>query len=273
MLRYNRSLCMDICDYEGNVLCNIYDNTSDVSGQATDVFVRRERNGTKTLSFVLPSTCETSEGIEDNYRLTYLIADYKIRTQTKRVDGEIETDWYLISEPKVNHEAFSKKTTVTAKHISQLLSTKNLGLEFSDEEGNNVGTCYDIAKTILDGTGWSLDYVEDFKEDDGTTKIRSLIAPEKTGAFALINKLCELFEATPIYKGDGRKVDIVSLNPFSKDLEPGEIPKNVLDGEGVIELHYDRNIKNLERVLNTDSIVTKLYYYGSYGDRNGLASL
>lgn len=264
---------MDICDYEGNVLCNIYDNTSDVSGQATDVFVKRERNGTKTLSFVLPSTCETSEGIEDNYRLTYLIADYKIRTQTKRVDGEIETDWYLISEPKVNHEAFSKKTTVTAKHISQLLSTKNLGLEFSDEEGNNVGTCYDIAKTILDGTGWSLDYVEDFKEDDGTTKIRSLIAPEKTGAFALINKLCELFEATPIYKGDGRKVDIVSLNPFSKDLEPGEIPQNVLDGEGVIELHYDRNIKNLERVLNTDSIVTKLYYYGSYGDRNGLASL
>jgi len=50
----------------------------------------------------------------------------------------------LISEPKVVHQAFSKDVSVTAGHISQLLKTKNLGLEFSDEEGNNVGTALQL---------------------------------------------------------------------------------------------------------------------------------
>ena len=151
MLRGTRSLHLDICDYENNIVCNLYDNQSDISGQATDVFVKTERNGWKELSFTIPTTCMTMEGKEENYRLQYLIADYRIRLKTDN-----KTDYYLISEPRIIHNGPSKNVEVIAGHISQLLKTKNLGLEFSDEEGNNVGTASELLQTILDGTGWTV---------------------------------------------------------------------------------------------------------------------
>ena len=269
MLKDKRSLCLDICNYENKVICNLYDNTADVSGQAFDVFVKTERNGWKELSFKLPSTCTTADGDEENYRLQYLIADYRIRLQTEK-----ETDWYIISEPKIIHDKFSKNVEVTAGHICQLLKTKNLSLEFSDEEGNNVGTAEQLLQTILDGTGWVVGDVAEFYEDDGETiKVRSIQASAKTGAFKLITTMCDKFDAKPIYHGHNRSVDIVPMNPFS-DVEGPEIPKEVLEGENVIELHYDKNISNLSRTLNTDNLVTRLYAYGSFGEQaTGYCSL
>lgn len=114
MLRHKRNLVLDVYDYSGNKQCNLYDSTSDVFGQASDVIVTTQRNGWKELSFTLPSMIETVDGTqEDNYRLDYLKADYKIRLK-----DDYETDWYLISEPKITHNAFSKNVSVTAGHIS-----------------------------------------------------------------------------------------------------------------------------------------------------------
>lgn len=269
MLKASRSLCLDICDYENNLVCNLFDNTTDVSGQAHDVFVRTERNGWKELSFKMPSTCFSEEGEEENYRLQFLIADYRIRLKT-----ENETDWYLISEAKVIHDKRSKNVEVTAGHIAQLLKTKNLDLEFSDEEGNNTGTAEQILTTILEGTGWSVGTVADFREDDGTTiKQRSFEASTNTGAFRLIEDMCELFDAKPIYHGDERTVDIVPMNPFSRELQPGEIPEEVFNDMDVLEIHYDKNLKNITRTVNTETMVTRLYAYGSYGDENGMCSI
>ena len=269
MLKNTRSICLDVCDYENNAVCNLYDNTADASGQATDVFVRTERNGWKELSFRIPSTCFTDEGEETNYRLQYLIADYRLRVQTDK-----ETDWYLISEPKITHEAKSKYVDVVAGHISQLLKNKNLSLEFSDEEGNNVGTAEELLTTILEGTGWFVGNISEFLEDDGNTvKVRSIEAPARTGALKLISTLCDKFNAKPVYHGDSKTVDLVPMNPFSETAD-GEIPEEVLAGENVLELHYGANVKDITRTLNTENIVTRLYAYGAYGDKtNGLCSL
>jgi hypothetical protein len=73
-----------------------------------------------------------------------------------------------------------------------------------------------------------------------------------------------LFEAKPIYHGEGRTVDIVPINPFSKP-EDGSMP-DISKADGVVELHYGKNIKNVSRKLNTENLITKLYAYGSYGD-------
>lgn len=269
MLKGARILSLDVCDYENNIVCNLYDNKSDISGQATNVVVRTERNGWKELSFTIPATCFDEDEIQPNYRLDYLIADYRIRLRK-----ENEIDYYLISEPRINHNGQSKNVEVVAGHISQLLKTKNLGLEFSDEEGNNVGTAAALLQTILDGTGWTPGNVNEFYEDDGSTvKVRSLVASAKTGAFSLISNLCEKFDAKPIYHGDTRTVDIVPMNPFS-EVEGSEIPQEVLDGKTVLEINYGKNASSITRVLNTENLVTRLYAYGAYGDKtNGMCSL
>lgn len=154
--------------------------------------------------------------------------------------------------------------SVSAGHVSQTLKTKNLGLEFSDDEGNNIGTARELLTTILEGTGWTVGDVDTFVEKDGSgEKRRSLKASAKTGAFNLISKMCALFDAKPIYHGDDRTVDIKPLNPFSEP-ENGGLPDVAYND--VVELHYGKNVKNVTRTSNTENLVTKLYAYGSYGD-------
>ena len=266
-----RNLRLDVCDYSGNVVCNLYDNLSDTSGRATDVFVTSERNGWKELSFTIPSKVYTDEGMEDNYRIKYLIADYRIRLM-----DDYETDWYLISEPKITHNKKSKNVSVVANHISMLLKQKKMDLEFSDEEGNNVGTARQLLETILEGTGWTCGNVAQFMEKDrpNVEKVRSLVASAKTGAFKMIASMCELFDAKPIYHGNEMTVDVLPMNPFSEELNDDGTPTEVVNNNiPVLELHYDRNAHNIQRTLNTENICTKLYAYGSYGDREGICSL
>lgn len=263
-----------VADYEGNIKCSLFDSMSDISGQAEDVNVTFERNGWKELNFTIPSVCYNDENeLEPNYRLEYIIADYHLKTVSS--EG---TDWFIINETGVEHNAFSKKTTVTAPHISQRLKTRALDLEFSIDEGNNVGTADEFLNTILEYTDWEPGRVAKFYEDDGVTiKVRSMTAPKKTGALKLIQDMCQLFEAKPVFYMDEdgtKKVDILPMNPFSK-LKEGEIPDSVLptaDKEkylvdsNVIELHYDKSIKKLERKINAENVCTRLYGYGSYGD-------
>ena len=260
MQNQERKLYLDIFDYNRTKLCPLYDNYSNTSGQAYDVFVNIERNGWKELTFSIPSVCQTEDGFESNYRLNFLKADFLIRL----IDDE-GPDWYIISEPKITHNAYSKSVQVTAGHIAQLLKVKNLGLEFSDDEGNNVGTAEELANTILSGTGWKVGYVYPFAEKNGDTKYRTLKASAKTGAFKLISMMCELFDAKPVYHGDSRTVDIVPINPFSEPVT-GSLPDLSLANE-VVELHYGKNVSNVSRTLNTENLVTKLYAYGAYGDK------
>lgn len=268
MNRYKRNLVLDIFDYSGNKLCSLYDSARDLSGQATNVVITTERNGWQELSFTLPSVY-TEQGEErDNYRLDFLQADYRIRA----IDDH-GTDWYIISEPKVTHQAFSKNISVTAGHVSQILKTKNLGLEFSDDEGNNVGTAEQLLTTILNGTGWSPGNVSTFYEKDGkSVKSRSLKASAKTGAFKLITQMCDLFDAKPVFHGDEKTVDIYPMNPFSEPLDGG-MP-DVSAADGVVEMHYGKTVDNITRSRNTDNLVTKLYAYGAYGDKtNGYCGI
>lgn len=257
IVRSTRDLRVDIYDYSGNKVCPIFDSTTDIVGQATNVVIITERNGWKELSFTLPG---------NDYREKYLVADYKIKT----VENNTYEDWYLITKPSVRHQGHAKNITVNAGHVSQLLKTKNLGLEFSDEEGNNVGTASDLLSTILDGTGWSVGNVETFYEDrldadsEPVVKYRSLKAGAKTGAFKLIQQMCELFEAKPIYHGATKTVDIVAINPFAK-LTDEQIVTTV-DPTNVIELHYGTNVKTMTRNYNTENMVSKLYAYGAYGN-------
>ena len=284
-----RCISLDVFDYSNKLLCNLYDSTSDISGQAYEVYMKTQRNGFKELRFKLPSTCLEEEGEVENYRLQYLVSDYRLRLLVKSDEAAIETDWFLISESKVTH-AFNKDYDIVASHISQLLKTKNLDLEFSDDEGNNIGTIKEIAETILEGTGWHLGKVATFWEEekyfDGEKKekVRTFSASTKTGAFKLMSDLCDLFDAKPIYHGEGtyiengetkvgRTVDILPMNPFSKDTEPGQIPAEVLEEKKILELHYAKNVKNVTRTLKTENLVTKLSAYGSHGDLNGMCSL
>lgn len=260
-----RILRIDVCDYENNILCNLYDNKCMVSGCAVDVFISTERNGWKELSFTIPTKCVTDEGEEENFRLNYIKAAYLLRA----ID-DFEEDYYIISEPKITHAENSRDIEVTADHVSQLLKNRSLDLEFSDEEGNNVGTAASFLDTILEGSGWSPGYVFPFKEKNGKPKVRTLVASPRTGAANLISSLCELFDAVPIYHGGTKTVDLVPINPFVF-VKDGNYIQDIIDNNrNVVELHYGHSIKTLDQTVNIENLVTRFYAYGSSGEAYGI---
>lgn len=268
MLSYKRSLTLDIFDYSGKKHCMLCDLSKDVQGQAYDIIITTQRNGFKELTFSLPAVIETENGSEPNPRLDFLIADYKIRAIT-----DDEVDWFLISEPKIQHNNATKTVTATCGHISQLLKQKNLGLEFQDKLGNNIGTATQLLETILKGTDWEPGQVDTFIDElTGEEKVRSLKASTKTGAFKLIANMCNLFDAKPVYHGDTKKVDIKPINPFSEPVGGG-VPA-IADSTKAMELHYGKNLTSCTRTLNTENMVTRLYAYGAYGDKtNGYCGI
>lgn len=241
-----RSISLDVCDYTGKILCNLYNSSNDIIGQAINVFVHTERNGSKELRFELPSNL--SDG-EKNFRLDFLISDYRIKSQN--YDNN-EIDWFLISESKINHNNLSQNYEIRAGHISQLLKTKNTGLEFSDAEGNNTGKIGQLASVILDGTGWHLGDVKPFCEKEkygyaaNTEKIRSF-SSSKSNSFKLMSDLCELFDAKPIYHGEGTYI------PFNVQGIDPEGNQNIY-GTGYDEYEADRAIEAAENVKWTQLV-------------------
>lgn len=64
-----------VFDHSGNKLCNIYDSTLQIQGQAYSVCHIRARDGTKELSFALPFYVDGKR----NYRWDYIKPEYKVR--------------------------------------------------------------------------------------------------------------------------------------------------------------------------------------------------
>lgn len=152
-------------------------------------------------------------------------------------------------------------------HVSYRLRTKKLYLAFDDENG--IGTCTQLMTIILNGTGWTLGNVDRFYEPDGTTeKVRTIKSGGKEGAYQLINKVCELFNARPVYHGVEKTVDIVGFAPYT--FVDGEEQPLLADADSLIELHYSKGMSGVTRRLNTENLVTRLYVEGEYGDNGYL---
>lgn len=253
-----RKLNLSVCDYNKNKLCDLYNEDVDISGQAYNVYTKSEQNGWKELSFDLPYKVKEGGNYEDNHRIDYLKNEYLIRT----FDGDY-TDWFIISEPEVNHKGKEITCSATCGHISSLLRTKKLYLEFDDTNG--IGTLPQLATIILDGTGWTLGNCDLFYEKDGTTpRVRSLKSSNKVGAYQLILNLCSLFKAKPIFHGDTKTVDIKTYNPFNNPLNAQQAA--VDNAEKVFELNFGKTLGSIKRKQDTEGIITKLNVEGTYGD-------
>jgi len=99
--------------------------------------------------------------------------------------------------------------------------------------------------------------VDTFLERDGETeKVRSLSSSGKRGSYQLIQDICKLFNAYPIYHGDTKTVDLRALE------NKGEIS----------ELSISKNLNNITVEKTSDDIITRLYVEGEYGD-NGYVGI
>ena len=231
---------VSVFDYSNNKLCDLYDEEVRQEGQAFDIQYIQNWNGVPELSFSIPFMVNK----ELNNRWNYLKSEYLIRLY---YDGK--TEWFVASKPVKRKSGKEIIGSVTCRGTANLLKTKNIYMEFDDENG--IGTIDYLMEQILAGTGWELGYCEVIYEKDGETeKIRSLSSGGKQGALGLITTVCNLFQCRPIYHSDTKKVDIVSLN--NRDM--------------IFEAEVGKNLDALSVNYNSDDIITRLYVEGEYGD-------
>ena len=138
---------------------------------------------------------------------------------------------------------------MTCPHASVILKKRNIYLEFNDENG--IGTLAELAAKALDGTGWSLGLVDTFYEPDGVTeKVRTYTCNEKTGAYKMIQDMCQKFVAYPVFHGDTQTVDLLAR----------------ANHVGMLEMRLDKNLTKLTRKRDSGDLITRLYVEGEYGD-------
>ena len=122
-----------------------------------------------------------------------------------------QEDWFLLQTPSKKKNGKSVTNSVKCGHIAAALKTKNLYLVFDDTNG--IGKIGYLISRALTNTHWTLGTCETFYERDGVTeKVRSISSDGKKGAYQLIQDICSLFNAYPVFNGATKTVDIHSLD-------------------------------------------------------------
>lgn len=225
----------------GDRLAVLYDSQSEFQNAAQNIRIRKELTGWKELSFTLNKYNAYGEA---NPFLDFI----KNENHLHIWEDDVE-DVYLIKSPTLSHSSSSMDVTVNCYHISEELKAKNLYGYFDDTNG--INTCDKLAELALAGTGWTISSCDTFYESDGSTeKIRSYSCDTKTGAYTMLSEICDLFKAHPIFDGANRTIQIVANDNYV----------------GVMELLFGKNVDKISRTLASDSLVTRLYVEGEYGD-------
>lgn len=252
MINYDKAT-LQIWDYSKQNAGTLYSPKIKIAGQASDIKLTHQSNGWKELTFTMPMLVDG----DHNPLIEKLVNEYHVHVK----DGE-EEDLFIITEPSITHNPASKTIKVQCNHVAGRLRTKKLYLALDDTNG--VGTIEEIANTILSGTGWTLGRVDKFYEPDGITeKVRTLSSSGKEGAFALIGKLCDLFNAKPVYHGVTQVIDLVAFAPYTMNKDSAPTLHNPSD---LIELNYSKSVSGITRNLDTRDMITRLYVEGEYGE-------
>lgn len=229
-----------VFDYSNHKLCDLYDSQVKIQGQAYDIDFIQNKDGINELSFTIPYFA----GDARNFRWDFLKAEYLVRLYD---NGREE--WFVADKPVKKKDRGSIVGTVSCQGTPILLKTKNIYMEFDDENG--IGTIDYLMEQILKGTGWHLGYCEVIYEADGVTeKVRSLSSGGKKGALGLINSVCDLFQCRPVYHTDTQTVDIYGMK--TRDM--------------IFEAEVGKNLDSLQTSFSSDDIITRLYVEGEYGD-------
>lgn len=224
-------------DYHGNFMCHLKSSTnSDIVGEAYNEQLAEDINGRCELSFILPLYITVDGVQEENVRWAYIIAENKI----KLIDDSGKIYWFKIKSPNDKHDNDGTlRSNIQCKSIVYDLNKKNVDLVIDE---NN--TAENLVAKALKNTGWSVGTVDSFEGKSLTLKQTSA-----SNSLNLLNEIATLFDGYLVFDTDAKTVSLHSNS-------------NALTDYGV-QFRIGKNIKSLERLRDSTSIVTRLYVSGA----------
>lgn len=205
-----------------------------IAGESYNEILTLDSNGQTELNFVLPLSVEIDGLMEDNYRWSYIIAEYKV----KLIDNNDKIYWFKIkSTNDVHGNDGSLTSNVQCKSISYELNKKN-----TESIADLTGTATQLITYCLNNTGWTVGTIDTF-----SGKELSLKQSSPSNALNLLNEVATLFDGYLDFDTNLKKVNL-----YAKD--------NVNDTQ--ILFTIGKNITSLERLTTSDEIMTRLYITG-----------
>jgi hypothetical protein len=197
-----------------------------------------------------------------------LIDLLKIDSLLKYEDSNGVEEYFLIKNKTEikNEQEFCIQYQCICEYVSRLSKLKTV----STIGGNDVEpkTISEWLADILSETGWEIGTVATLNEtitirdQDGnlqtiTQEKHRALHITNSNAYSMIQELCNIFQAYPVFNNANKIVSIVENN---------SINRNVL-------VSFGKNVSGMSRVYNGDKIITKLYAYGGVSESQGLTTI
>lgn len=218
-----------------------------ILGEAYNISFHRDTNGYRELNFNVPAKIKNENGdLVDNFRLDFLKNEYRVKLQRndiiynfiiKKVEKQRADNGVIFYAVQCLDVAFDR------------LSRSGIDLYFDGE----IGSAEELLTHVLQGSDWSVDIVDEFMEEDGMKKIRTLKG-ERSNRYSLIQELCTLFECFPIFNTDTKTVDL----------------KKEIGLDRGVQVRYKKNLKNIKQILESNEVITKLWVEGGEHPDHGL---
>ena len=142
--------------YRERKICVIGSNTFEAPIRAINPQLKRNINGSNTLTFSLYSKYydENQEEFVENPFLKYLTNERKVKLKYEEKGEEKWLD-FIIKNISENSETYLYSYTATDLFINELSKT-GFNLVFDEKQNNNIGTVNELGERVLEGTDWRI---------------------------------------------------------------------------------------------------------------------
>jgi len=225
---YQNQIVAHLSMNEGNL------NDNMINGLAYGIELKRSLDDLDRLNFRVPMYIYV-DGVEElNWRVDYLNNETKIRLSYQNYD-----EYFLIKNIEELHDNNGLFYNVECVHFSEILNKKGI-----NKYVELTGTALELVTEVVSGSGWEVGTVDVF-ENNSIEKIRHY-EKDNSSTMEMLYDLQEIFEGFLIFDSINKQVSFKN---------------NVGSNNGVV-FRYKKNIENISRKFNTDSIVTRLYLTG-----------
>lgn len=254
---------LQLLDYSYNNLKYIRDSETGLALTNNNILTEYN-NGYRELQFTVPYKLLVKTVEQTNPLISLIVPE----TIVKYSDSNSITEYFLIKQKKDIHDQSTLDVTymgipIYVNYLSKLGVSKTVG-------GEDVApqTCYEWALDILEETGWTVNIHEELTEDisvrDSNGALinvhqikRRAINLSNSNCYNMIQELRTIFNCHITFDSINKQINIYESNS--------------VDHDGIIS--YGKNLDGIERLSDSDKVITKLYAYGGEHPTTGLVNI
>lgn len=184
---------------------------------------------------------------DTNFRASLIQNEYKVRLTR---DTEIE-EFIIKSVTKRRDTSGEKVMDISCQYMPIHRLSKS-GFTFTLDM---TGTAQQLLSEVLSKSDWNVGIVDNFYQDEAETILKNrTLKVERSNVYNMVQDICDLFQCYPVFNSSTKTIDL----------------RKEIGVDNGVKFRYAKNLQNIEQVIATDEVVTKLWVEGGDAGDAGL---